>query len=590
MRTLLAISQFAAIVISTAPPALLGPSYPAPIDFTSNHSLIPQAWSNFTATIGSYIKNNQTVQGLVPNLGSYSFSVGAFSMYDKNAVRSLQHHHTGPDVRLPVNGDSVYRAESISKVFVVYLALIEIGSAYWDRPITDFVPYLVTFANSTAPNPIEVVDWKSVSIGALAGQIAGIPRDSPFLNSDLLLTPASTGGNPTALGFPPLNLSDAETLGQCINYLNATSLNCPEDTYLKALTQRPPVFSPWTTPIYTNGGFDLIAFAVENITGRTFEKMYQEDMFNPLGMTSTSTDKPINFTHAVIPGGNSSAAGASFGFESTNAKSGSIFSTTNDLAKFGLSILNSTLLDELETRKWLKPIAHTNSLELSVGRPWEIFRITQPITGKTTDLYTKEGDGTGYSSYLILSPDHGAGFSILISGNASTFIANTVIADALTTALVPALEAQAAAEAAHNYAGKYVSSSSTLNSSLTLAVDPSYGSGLKVTSWISNSTDMFTVLPALAGDELSLFPTDLRTAPPGQAGQVAFRGTYGTKMFSRKVGLFTDQVTTDDVWETVDSISYGGISLDSFVFSVDAAGHAVAVSPAVTRATLKKVG
>ena len=135
---------------------------------------------------------------------------------------------------------------------------------------------------------------------------------------------------------------------------------------------------------------------------------------------------------------------------------------------------------------------HTASLRLSVGRPWEIFRITHPINGRVSDLCTKECDSSYFGSYLILSPDHGAGFTILIAGNASTAIANTAIVDILTYTVIPALESQAAAEAAQKLAGTYISTSSNLNSSVTLSVDPSRGAGLLVTSWISNGTDMFS--------------------------------------------------------------------------------------------------
>lgn len=314
--------------------------------------------------------------------------------------------------------------------------------------------------------------------------------------------------------------------------------------------------------------------------------MFEEDIIKPLGMDST-TVQPPDLKRAVIPGGNTSQANVIYpAVVGIDVASGGVYSTTNDLAKFGLSILNSTLLSPEETRKWLKPISHTGSLQLSVGRPWEIFRFTHPINGRVSDLYTKEGDGTGFSSYLILSPDHGAGFTILIAGNASTVVANTAIADILTSTVIPALESQAAAEAAQRLVGTYTPESASLNSSVTLSVDPSRGAGLLVTSWISNGTDMFSWL---GYDELSLFQTGLRSAPVGQAGQVAFRGTFGNSTFERDVGIFVDQVTTDVVWEVVDYTIYGGVSLDLFVFDVDAMGNAVAVSPAATRAKLQKV-
>ena len=586
--------QNTVFVSSTPAAALLGPGYPPPTDLTSNCSLVSAAWSNFGATINTYIDRNQTLQGLVPNLGSYTFSVGAFSIFDSRAAKKLQYHHTGRDVETSntgvtrVDGDSIYRVASVTKAFTVYLVLIEVGSRYWDRPITDFIPELAKYSNTTAPDPLNVVDWRSVTLGALAGQIAGIPRDTAVFGGDLLLSQGASS-DLTKLGLPPLNFSNPDGLDPCVSFVNATTISCPRDQYFEAVTKRPPVFSPWTTPIYTNGGFALLSLALENITGRSFRTMFQEDMIKPLGMDSTAL-QATDLVHAVIPGGNTSKAYNSYrNLAENDLASGGVFSSINDLAKFGLSILNSTLLPQQETRKWLKPISHTGSFQFSVGRPWEIFRVTNPINGRVSDLYTKGGDGPGYSSYLILSPDHGAGFTILITGSASTLIASPAIADILTSTVVPALESQAAAEAADNFAGTYASKSPSLNSSVTLSVDPSRGAGLLVTSWISNGTDMFSWLASSAGDELSLFPTDLRGAPVGQAGQVAFRGTFGQSKFTRDVGIFVDQTTTNLAWEDVDSLFYGGASLDLFVFDVEAKGNAVAVRPAATHAKLQKV-
>ena len=587
---------FAVHVSSTPAAALLGPAFPPPKDLSSNSSLVHAAWSNFTATIESYIRANTTVEGLVPNLGSYTFSIGAFSIHDEAATKTLQYHHTGPDVKTSntgvthVDGDSIYRIASITKLFTVYLTLLEIGSGYWDCPITDFLPELAAFAKKTPLDPLHVVDWKGVTLGTLAGQMSGIPRDIALFASDLEISIFSSGPSQLTSGLPPLNLSSPEALDPCANpsYSNSSGTFCPNNMYLQSYTQRDPVFAPWTSPMYTNGGFGLLALAVENITGKAFGTLFEDDMFKPLEMESTFYKSMTDFSRAVSPGGNKAAAYQTLMANVANdAASGSIYSTTNDLAKFGLSILNSTLLAPEETRKWLKPITHTGSLQFSVGRPWEIFRFTQPSTGHVNDLYTKAGDAPpGYSSYLILSPDHGAGFSILIAGNQSTVIARSAIADALTSIVVRALESEAAAESVHNFAGRYISNSTYLNSSVTLTVNQSIGSGLHVTSWISNGTDMFPLLESLTGDELGLFPTGLRSALPGQAGKIAFRGTYGSSTYSRDVGLFVDQGTTNGVWEMIDSSIYGGASLDLFQFDIDANGKAIAVTPAATRATL----
>ena len=62
--------------------------------------------------------------------------------------------------------------------------------------------------------------------------------------------------------------------------------------------------------------------------------------------------------------------------------------------------------------------------------------------GRNTDLYTKSGDIGAYSAYLILSPDHGVGFTVLVN-SASTIGATAVarrLADALVSEVSPAVE------------------------------------------------------------------------------------------------------------------------------------------------------
>ena len=280
MLSILALLLQNAILVSSTPAAaLLGPGYPPPADLTSNDSLVSAAWSNFSATTDTYIYRNQTLEGLVPDLGSYTFSAGAFSIFDAQAVEKLQYHHTERDVETSntgvtrVDGDSIYRVASATKVFTVYLTLIEVGSRYWDSPITDFVPELADYSNDTAPDSLNVVDWKSVTLGVLAGQIAGIPRDTAVLAGDLLLG-LGRGSGLTRLGLPPLNLSNLDALDPCVSFTNVTGVFCPRDRYFQAMTRRAPVFSSWTSPIYTNGGFALLSIALENITGRPFSTMF----------------------------------------------------------------------------------------------------------------------------------------------------------------------------------------------------------------------------------------------------------------------------------------------------------------------------
>ena len=76
-----------------------------------------------------------------------TFSLGLFSIHDQDAAE-LQYHYASPEVvKAPsgthkVDGDSIYRIASVSKLFTVYAGMIELSSEDWNRPITEFIPEL----------------------------------------------------------------------------------------------------------------------------------------------------------------------------------------------------------------------------------------------------------------------------------------------------------------------------------------------------------------------------------------------------------------------------------------------------------------
>lgn len=53
-------------------------------------------------------------------------------------------------------------------------------------------------------------------------------------------------------------------------------------------------------PIYSNVGFQLLAFALEEITGRSFDNMVNESMLDVLNMKSTTLGTPDSTTAGVI--------------------------------------------------------------------------------------------------------------------------------------------------------------------------------------------------------------------------------------------------------------------------------------------------
>jgi hypothetical protein len=260
-----------------------------------------------------------------------------------------------------------------------------------------------------------------------------------------------------------------------------------------------------------------------------------------------------------------------------------MYSTINDLSKAGRAILNSSLLAQVSTNRWLKPISQTSNAADDVGAPFSIFRAT--LTGKPTGalvpIYTQFGTQGLYSSYFGLSPDWGVGF-VVLSADTNAAADLNAHADLISSYLLPALEKTAIQQASLNYAGNYTSG----GSKLLITVDGL--SGLSLTNWTSGSTDIrsaFAELNSLppATLDFRLYPTKLMVKT-ARGSRVAFRAVLQDK--SAPIDAGTPTCIT---WMgNVDKFVYNGLSLDEFVFELDEKGLAIGLDVPALNTTVKR--
>lgn len=193
---------------------------------------------------------------------------------------------------------------------------------------------------------------------------------------------------------------------------------------------------------------------------------------------------------------------------------------------------------------------------------------------------------------IALSPDHNVGFTILGAGGTVT-----ALSDVIAAAIIPALDQAGKEHANKIFSGTYSltsssssSSGSHINSSITITTDG--GPGLKVDRWISNSTDICTLIPLALGSQVSnstdvsirLYPTGLNN---GNSSRVSFRAVVIQSPSSDGIGPFTRACST---WATADIANYGKVGVDEFVFELDGkTGEAVSVSPRALRVNLEKI-
>lgn len=216
---------------------------------------------------------------------------------------------------------------------------------------------------------------------------------------------------------------------------------------------------------------------------------------------------------------------------------GQLYSSIADLSTFALSVLNSTLLDKVQTNLWLKPRSHTSSLAASVGAPWEIYRTTALTRdGRVIDLYTKNGGLGQFASYLVLLPDYNVAITVLMAGQNNPL---NEITQATLESMVPAIDTAVRAHAAKKYAGEYESAQGSSNMSIVMT-----DSGLHVKEWFNDGKD---ILAAYAGVfqpfDLMIYPTGLSSSatphPKCKLKEESWRGVY---RFWASTGTSTDRV------------------------------------------------
>jgi hypothetical protein len=335
--------------------------------------------------------------------------------------------------------------------------------------------------------------------------------------------------------------------------------------------------------VYTNLAYQILAYALENMTDTSFPELINGTILFPLSLTSTYYPlAPSSATvNAIIPFNDTSA------WYSTNPRplnpGGAVYSTTNDMRSFGKSILNSTLLSSALTRRWLKPHSFTPDSYVSVGAPWEIM--TYPPTSRfPVRIYSKAGDVGLYSTMMGLMPDYNVGFTVLAAGTAHARTSR-VLSDLLVSSFVPAIKQVAASQANETYAGIY-SSSDGSNSTMSFSVTPNegdVGSNLRLDSLVYNGTDLVSFVSlALGIDEttteltIDMYPTGLtQRQRNGREVIESWRASFNVQPVASnrtleagisQLGPFS---TACGAWESVDGLVYGGVAIDEVLFRRD---------------------
>lgn len=224
---------------------------------------------------------------------------------------------------IPNSPTTKFRLGSITKQFTAacILLLEERGKLKVDDPVKKYMP--------DAP-----AAWDKVTILNVLTHTSGIPSFTDFPDYE------STEAIPTT----------------------------PEKLVAR-FRDKPLEFQPGEKWKYSNSGYVLLGYLIEKISGESYEKFVQENIFTPLGMKDSGYDS----NSAIIP---HRAAGYSPGpngphntgfiHMSIPFAAGALYSTTEDLLRWEQGLFGGKVLSPAPLQKMTTPFQHDYACGLGV--------------------------------------------------------------------------------------------------------------------------------------------------------------------------------------------------------------------------------
>ncbi|KIJ61713.1 hypothetical protein HYDPIDRAFT_115522 [Hydnomerulius pinastri MD-312] len=310
----------------------------------------------------------------------------------------LRANETDVEARGLVDRNSIYRVASISKLSTALETLIlrDRGVLSLDDSVATIFPQLDAISED---GPI--------TYRQLMSHMSGLARDLPAGDG--------TGNWPLSLhgrGPPPFN-----------------GLPFPDlDTILKAVVETPRVVAPYTYPVYSNTGYNILGMA-NVVANQKFQgdgapatqaELLRRDIFHPLDMNTV-------FAVAEAPKMNFAISSTfpseiDLDFRDASNPSAGQMSSLADLVKLMRVLIDPSApespLPARTVREWMRPLHNWFDDFSAVGLLWEIQSIHDRF-GRKLNVYQKIGELIGHHTSFAINPMNSYGVIVLTTGPTS---------------------------------------------------------------------------------------------------------------------------------------------------------------------------
>lgn len=169
------------------PCPILGPYLPQP-QIDAGSIAVKSAFEDFTSFLEGYIANGTGRYGpIAPNTMSFSLAVFAGSNFVEDEDHPnpfvYEYHHTASELSMNASdypgqnasADSVYAIGDLTQLVTMFEFLINEGDGNLLQTIVEYIPEL-EISYDSSNNAIRQVNWNEVTVGDLAGYLAGVVR------------------------------------------------------------------------------------------------------------------------------------------------------------------------------------------------------------------------------------------------------------------------------------------------------------------------------------------------------------------------------------------------------------------------------
>lgn len=275
-----------------------------------------------------------------------------------------------PLAKTPVTSETVFEIASLTKLFTTAIFAYYINRGLINPK--EFVGAIIPFVGK---NDLAL---KNVTLQQLAAHISGLPRTSPV---------------------PKCRMT--------------------KERVLHALTRWHPESAPGTKFHYSNLGYNILGYALEEVTKKPYETLVQDIILKPLGMKETMVRVSSSLHKRYAQGFNKKGIPVPHMHIPALGAAGAFKSTITDMMKFlkaqisactpYLPTKNSTDYDKLIEALRL---THQGSLLTTEGERVQAFGWEGDIIDGQT-IFDKNGGVTGFSTWFGFIPQRQMGIVLL---------------------------------------------------------------------------------------------------------------------------------------------------------------------------------